>query len=97
MALSLVANSKIVFLDEPTAGMDQNARRCLWSVLRKYKDGRVIILTTHNMDEAELLSDRVGIMSHGQLVCNGSPSFLKKTLGRKYQVILKFSDCKISH
>lgn len=63
VALALVADSKIVLLDEPTSGMDLSARRRLWDMLKQYKKDRIIILTTHNMDEADLLGDRVGIMN----------------------------------
>ena len=63
VALALVTDSKLVLLDEPTSGMDLNARRRLWDMLKDYKKDRIIILTTHNMDEADLLGDRVGIMS----------------------------------
>jgi ATP-binding cassette subfamily A (ABC1) protein 3 len=63
VALALVADSKLVLLDEPTSGMDLNARRRLWDMLKDYKKDRIIILTTHNMDEADLLGDRIGIMS----------------------------------
>jgi ATP-binding cassette subfamily A (ABC1) protein 3 len=63
VALALVADSKLVLLDEPTSGMDLTARRRLWSMLKDYKKGRIIILTTHNMDEADLLGDKIGIMS----------------------------------
>jgi len=77
VALALVADSQVVFLDEPTSGMDLAARRRLWSMLNQYKKDRVIILTTHNMDEADLLGDTIGIMNKGQIECLGSPQFLK--------------------
>ena len=63
VALALVADSKLVLLDEPTSGMDLSARKRLWDMLKDYKQDRIIILTTHNMDEADLLGDRVGIMN----------------------------------
>ena len=63
VALALVADSKLVILDEPTSGMDLNARRRLWDMLKSYKQDRVIILTTHNMNEADLLGDRIAIMN----------------------------------
>ncbi len=62
MALALVSDSKLVLLDEPTSGMDLTARRKLWEMLNQYKKDRIIILSTHNMDEAELLADKIGIM-----------------------------------
>lgn len=80
VALALVADSKIVFLDEPTSGMDLNASRKFWAKLKEYKNNRIIILTTHNMDEAEFLGDKVGIMMNGRLQCLGTPNFLKSRL-----------------
>jgi len=86
VALALVADSKLVLLDEPTAGMDLTARRRLWDMLKDYKKDRIIILTTHNMDEADILGDRVGIMSGGSLKCLGTPLFLKKRYGYTYKL-----------
>ena len=60
---------KLILLDEPTAGLDIAARRRMWDTLAAYKKDRVIILTTHYMDEAEILGDRIGIMSQGRLFC----------------------------
>ena len=65
VAIALCAGSKLVLLDEPTAGMDLSARRALWDMLKSYRNDRVIILTTHYMDEADVLGDRVGIMAQG--------------------------------
>jgi ATP-binding cassette subfamily A (ABC1) protein 3 len=65
VAIALVGGSKLVLLDEPTAGMDLSARRKLWNMLKNYKNNRVIILTTHYMDEADILGDRIGIMTGG--------------------------------
>lgn len=89
VALALVADSRLVLLDEPTSGMDLNARRRLWDMLKDYRQNRIIILTTHNMDEADLLGDRIGIMSQGQLVCVGSGSFLKGRYGCGYRLTVK--------
>lgn len=61
--MALIGDSKVVFLDEPTSGMDPYSRRMIWNLLRNYRENRVIILTTHFMDEADLLGDRIGIMS----------------------------------
>lgn len=64
--MSLVGDSKIIFLDEPTSGMDAYSRRAIWNILIKIReDERTIILTTHHLDEAEVLADRIGIMSKG--------------------------------
>ena len=89
IALALVADSKLVILDEPTSGMDLSARRKLCNLLRLYKDGRIIFLTTHNMDEADLLGDKIGILSHGKLVCLGDGLFLKQRFGHGYILKLK--------
>ena len=88
VALALIGNSKIVFLDEPTAGMDPYARRFTWDILRKYKHNRTIILTTHLMDEADYLGDRIAIMSSGQLQCCGSSLYLKNKYGVGYSLTL---------
>ena len=86
VALALVADSKFVLLDEPTSSLDLTARRRLWDMLRDYKKDRIIVLTTHNMDEADLLGDRIGIMKSGQLVCLGSSEFLKSKFGYGYRL-----------
>lgn len=77
VGLAMIGDSKLVLLDEPTAGLDIQARRQMWDLLDRYKEDRVIILTTHYMDEADLLGDRIGIMSEGRLICCGSSLFLK--------------------
>lgn len=69
LGIALVGGSKVVFLDEPSSGMDVTARREMWDMLKKYKDGRIIILTTHYMEEADNLGDRIGIMSKGKMLC----------------------------
>ena len=63
--MALIGGSKFVILDEPTSGMDLGARRMLWDMLKMYKRDRIIILTTHYMDEADVLGDRIGIMANG--------------------------------
>ena len=73
-------------LDEPTSGMDLGARRNLWDMLKSYKKDRIIVLTTHYMDEADVLGDRIGIMIQGQLKCVGSPLFLKNRFGLGYKI-----------
>ena len=75
-------------MDEPTSGMDLSARRGLWNMLRKYRRDRIIILTTHYMDEADVLGDRIGIMANGQLKCLGSSLFLKNKFGGGYKLII---------
>ena len=65
VAISMIGNSKIVILDEPTSGMDTTSRRRLWDMLKKNKRDKIIIMTTHYMDEADILGDRICIMSEG--------------------------------
>ena len=77
IALALIGDSKIILLDEPTSGMDIMARRSLWEFLKNYKKDKIILLTTHFLDEAEYLGDRIGIMSDGKYLCSGTSSFLK--------------------
>jgi ABC-2 type transport system ATP-binding protein len=73
LALSLVNSPELLFLDEPTTGLDPNARRAIWEVIRGLKaKGKTIILTTHYLDEAQQLADRVAIMDHGKIVAMGT-------------------------
>jgi ABC-2 type transport system ATP-binding protein len=73
LALSLVNSPDLLFLDEPTTGLDPNARRAIWEVIRELKKkGKTVILTTHYLDEAQQLSDRVAIMNHGLIVAMGT-------------------------
>uniref|UniRef100_A0AAQ4P0T4 P-type phospholipid transporter n=1 Tax=Gasterosteus aculeatus aculeatus TaxID=481459 RepID=A0AAQ4P0T4_GASAC len=88
VAIAFVGGSKIVILDEPTAGVDPYARRGIWELLLKYKQGRTIILSTHHMDEADILGDRIAIISHGKMRCFGSSLFLKKRFGSGYYLTL---------
>ena len=86
LAIALIGGSSIVMLDEPTSGMDLTARRKMWDMLKREKRGRIIILTTHYMEEADILADRIAIMSQGKLYCSGSPLFLKKRFGVGYNL-----------
>ena len=88
VAISLLSASKITFLDEPTSGMDPYSRRSTWDVIRRAREGRVLLLTTHFMEEADLLGDRIAIMADGQLRCCGSSLFLKNRFGEGYQLVI---------
>ncbi|XP_064325807.1 phospholipid-transporting ATPase ABCA7 [Phalacrocorax carbo] len=88
VAIAFVGGSRVVVLDEPTAGVDPYSRRSIWELLLKYRKGCTIILSTHYMDEAELLGDRTAIISQGRLCCCGSPLFLKARLGTGYHLTL---------
>jgi ABC-2 type transport system ATP-binding protein len=82
LALALVHNPEIVFLDEPTTGLDPRSRRDLWDVMTDLKaDGRTLILTTHYMEEAEILCDELVILSHGKTLLQGTPEQLIKDAG----------------
>lgn len=94
VGIALCGGSKIILLDEPTSGMDPSARRALWDLLIKEKKGRTILLTTHFMDEADVLGDKIAIMAEGKLKCLGSPFFLKKRFGVGYRLVcVKGTDC----
>uniref|UniRef100_A0A8C2ELD8 P-type phospholipid transporter n=1 Tax=Cyprinus carpio TaxID=7962 RepID=A0A8C2ELD8_CYPCA len=88
VAIAFIGGSKVVVLDEPTAGVDPYSRRGIWDLLLKYRQGRTIILSTHYMDEADLLGDRIAIISQGKLCCCGTPLFLKARLGTGYYLTL---------
>ena len=82
LALSLVNSPDILFLDEPTTGLDPNAKRAVWDVIRKFKaSGKTIILTTHYLEEAEHLSDRVAIMDHGRIIAIGTSDEIIASFG----------------
>ncbi|KAJ7386394.1 ATP-binding cassette sub- A member 1 [Desmophyllum pertusum] len=89
-AIALVGNPPIIFLDEPTTGMDPKARRFLWNIIIGIvKEGRTVILTSHSMEECESLCSRVAIMVNGQFKCLGSPQHLKNKYGDGYTVTLR--------
>ena len=67
LAIAFIGGSKIVILDEPSSGMDTSARRRMWEMLKKNKNGKIVILTTHYMDEADILGDRIAIMAEGDV------------------------------
>eukprot|EP01025_Chloroclados_australasicus_P050566 TRINITY_DN5830_c0_g3_i2.p1 TRINITY_DN5830_c0_g3~~TRINITY_DN5830_c0_g3_i2.p1 ORF type:complete len:1015 (-),score=90.81 TRINITY_DN5830_c0_g3_i2:310-3354(-) len=86
VAVALLGDPQVVFLDEPTTGMDPIARRYVWDIIQDAKKGRAIILTTHSMEEADILGDVVGIMARGRLRCLGSSLRLKQKFGAGYLV-----------
>jgi ATP-binding cassette, subfamily A (ABC1), member 3 len=94
IAIAFIGGSKLIYLDEPSSGMDTSARRSLWEMLKKYKTGRIIVLTTHFMDEADYLGDRIAIMGNGQLICCGSSVFLKNQFGVGYNLTVVKTDPK---
>ncbi|XP_067940214.1 cholesterol transporter ABCA5-like isoform X2 [Watersipora subatra] len=94
VGMALIGNPKILFLDEPTAGMDPYSRRHLWSLLKNSREGRVILLTTHFMDEADVLADRKAVISKGRLQCAGSSLYMKNKFGVGYQLTLLVEDAR---
>lgn len=83
IAMALISEPKVLFLDEPTLGLDVLARRELWAVIEKLKGKITIVLTTHYMEEAEALSDRIGIMANGKLIACGTLSELEERSGEQ--------------
>lgn len=88
IGIAIIGDPKIVILDEPTAGVDPYSRRHMWSVLQNKRHGRVILLTTHFMDEADILADRKAVVSKGSIRCCGSSLFLKNKFGIGYHLTL---------
>jgi len=88
LVIALCGGSKIVFLDEVTSGMDPHSRRDTWNLIREVQKNRTIVLTTHFMDEADYLADRIGIMTHGQIACLGTSLFLKERYGVGYSFVI---------
>ncbi|KAF9586403.1 hypothetical protein BGW38_005680 [Lunasporangiospora selenospora] len=86
IAISLVGNPGIVFLDEPTTGLDISVRRLIWDIVQNAKQGRTIVLTTHSMEEAEVLCAKIGIMAKGTLRCIGNQIRLKELYGRGFKI-----------
>ncbi|EER00801.1 conserved hypothetical protein [Perkinsus marinus ATCC 50983] len=96
VGLAFVGDSKLIILDEPSSGMDPSARRRMWDFLRSKREGRIICITTHYMDEADVLADRVGIMENGKLMAYGSTSFLKRQFGTGYTLSIAKKDSTVA-
>ncbi|KAJ6374152.1 hypothetical protein OIU78_029789 [Salix suchowensis] len=92
VAISLLGDPKLVILDEPTTGMDPISRRHVWDIIQNTKKGRAIILTTHSMEEADILSDRIGIMAKGRLRCIGNSIRLKSKFGTGFIANVRFGN-----
>ena len=88
VAISGIGNPRIIILDEPTTGMDPINRRSAWKLIKEMKKNRLLILTTHSMEEADVLSDRVCVMVDGKLRCLGSSLFLKNNYGDGFRITL---------
>jgi ABC-2 type transport system ATP-binding protein len=93
VATALVGNPRILFLDEPTTGLDPQSRRQLWEIIRRFqKKGGTVLLTTHYMDEAERLCDRLAIVDHGEIIAEGTPADLIDRLGGHHVVEFQVAD-----
>ncbi|CAF0732489.1 unnamed protein product [Adineta steineri] len=89
IGISFMGDPKILILDEPTSGIDPYNRRLIWTIIRKMKEsGKCIILTTHFLEEADVLSDRIAIMTSGRLQANGTPDFLKSQIEFEYRLFI---------
>ena len=86
VAISALGNKKIIFLDEMTTGMDPQNRKHVWDMVKELKKGRIVIMTTHSMEEAEALGDNIGIMSEGKLIALGNLLHLKSKFGGGYKI-----------
>lgn len=89
VAIALIGDPKVVLLDEPSAGLDPVSRRNLWSVILRTMSHRSVILTTHSMEEAEVLCNRLGVMVQGQLHALGGKQHLKSKFGSEFEIIVK--------
>ena len=86
--MALIHNPEIIFLDEPTLGLDPQARRAIWEYIIQMKGEKTILLTTHYMDEADFLADRIGIMDNGKIVALGTSAELKiSILGKQTMIV----------
>jgi ABC-2 type transport system ATP-binding protein len=92
LAMTLIGGPRIIFLDEPTTGLDPRSRRMMWQTIRELVAGGVtVFLTTQNLDEADRLADRVAVLDHGKVVATGSPEELKRSIPGAH-VRLRFAD-----
>uniref|UniRef100_A0A7N6BT37 ABC transporter domain-containing protein n=1 Tax=Anabas testudineus TaxID=64144 RepID=A0A7N6BT37_ANATE len=88
ISIAFIGGSRLVVLDEPTTGVDPCSRRSIWDIVIQHKKNRTIIMSTHHLDEAEVLSDRIAFLERGGLKCCGSPFYLKDKLGQGYKLTL---------
>lgn len=92
LGISIIGGSSVVLMDEPTSGMDPEARREIWDLLQAFKQNRTLIITTHFMEEADVLGDRIAIMAAGKVECYGTSLFLKKAYGSGYRLTMTKSE-----
>merc|ERR1711959_730835 len=92
IAMAVIGNPVTIFLDEPTTGLDPNTRRFIWDYILELRTGRVVVLTTHSMEEADALCTRIGIMVNGRLASLGTPQELKQLYGTGYRTVIRMQD-----
>lgn len=95
LALSTMGNPNVILMDEPTTGMDPVSRRHAWSLIQSLKNDTAIIMSTHAMEEAEVLSDKLLILDNGNIVCVGTPMQLKNAFGDGYRISMITDKTKI--
>ncbi|KAG1714023.1 ATP-binding cassette sub-family A member 3 [Nymphon striatum] len=96
LAMALIGDTKVLLLDEPTSGLDPEARKEVWNILQSIRAEKTVLLTTHYMEEADALGDRIAIMSDGSLFCVGTPLFLKNKFGAGYHLrMIKKDGCDV--
>jgi ABC-2 type transport system ATP-binding protein len=92
IARAMMHEPELLFLDEPSAGLDPQTRLLLWDIIREYQArGKTVLLTTHNMEEADTLCDRIAIVDHGKVIACGTPAELKSSIPGGYLIQLRFS------
>ncbi|KAG8270789.1 hypothetical protein J6590_077319 [Homalodisca vitripennis] len=92
LSIALIGNPSVLMLDEPTSGLDPESRRQVWDVLLGFRGQRITLITTHFMEEADVLGDRIAIMDHGEVSCYGTSMFLKKLYSTGYQLNVSKAD-----
>ncbi len=93
LAIALVGDPEILFLDEPTTGLDVNTRKALWQLVRQFRDrNRTVILTTHYLEEADALADRIVVLNHGRVVAEGTPDQIRaSTAGKRIRAVTDYA------
>jgi ABC-type multidrug transport system ATPase subunit len=94
LAIAAIGDPTIILLDEPTTGLDPKVRKQIWDLIEKMKKNKSIILTTHSMEEADILADRLCVMVKGRLKCVGTAFYLKHTYGDGHRIVLNIDDTK---
>lgn len=92
LAIAAIGNPKIILLDEPTTGLDPKVRQQVWHLIEKLKFGKSIILTTHSMEEADVLADRICVVVNGRMKCVGTPFYLKKQYGEGHRLTINLKN-----